>query len=564
MDFLKNKHQNIIIVDDTPQNIKVIGTILRKEGFMISIAQSGKQALEIIEQESPDLILLDIIMPDMDGFEVCKRLKENPVTKDVPVIFLTALSGTEHTVKGFEVGAVDYVTKPIQREELMARVKTHLTIKAYREHLKEEVNIRTKELENRTSELEMANNQLISEIVERKQAENELMSLRNMLVNIIDSMPSVIVGVDSEGIVTQWNREAEKVTGVIAKDAIGHILDDVFPDIVKDMGKVHQACRERMVQKEERVARGNQGDMRYSDVMVYPLVTDGAGGAVIRVDDVTEKVRMEEMMVQSEKMLSVGGLAAGIAHEINNPLAGMMQTADVVINRLSKNIDNPANLKAAATAKTSMEAIKSFMEAREIPKMITTISETGQRIANIVENILNFARKSEGGGASYILGELLDKTLELIMTDYNLEKHYDFKEIDIRKEYEDKKALVFCEGDKIQQVLLNVLRNAAQAMHTGETKNPKLIVRTYVETSRKMVCMEIEDNGPGMDEATHKQVFEPFFTTKPVGIGTGLGMSVAYFIITENHGGEMEVESHPGSGAKFTIRLPFDGRSTSV
>ncbi|MCF8128159.1 MAG: PAS domain-containing protein [Deltaproteobacteria bacterium] len=116
-----------------------------------------------------------------------------------------------------------------------------------------------------------------------------------------------------------------------------------------------------------------------------------------------------------------------------------------------------------------------------------------------------------------------------------------------------------CEGAKIQQVLLNILSNGAQAMQAAGTKSPRLIVRTRFEKGRQMALMEIEDNGPGMDETTRKRVFEPFFTTKPVGVGTGLGLSVSYFIITENHGGEMRVESRPGTGAKFIIRLPLKG-----
>ena len=121
-----------------------------------------------------------------------------------------------------------------------------------------------------------------------------------------------------------------------------------------------------------------------------------------------------------------------------------------------------------------------------------------------------------------------------------------------------------CEGAKIQQVLLNVFRNGAQAMQEEGVENPVFIVRTKFEKERQMVCMEIEDNGPGMDEKTRKRIFEPFYTTKPSGVGTGLGLSVSYFIITENHGGEMSVESTLGSGAKFIIRLPLEGKKSGV
>ena len=113
---------------------------------------------------------------------------------------------------------------------------------------------------------------------------------------------------------------------------------------------------------------------------------------------------------------------------------------------------------------------------------------------------------------------------------------------------------------QIQQVLLNILRNGAQAMQDAGTASPRFIVRTRFDKEPSMVCLEIEDNGPGMDEITRKRAFEPFFTTKPVGVGTGLGLSISYFIITENHGGELAVESRPGSGAKFIIRLPKTGK----
>jgi signal transduction histidine kinase len=247
-----------------------------------------------------------------------------------------------------------------------------------------------------------------------------------------------------------------------------------------------------------------------------------------------------------------------MAHEINNPLASMMQTAHVMGQRLT-NIEVPANKIAAQKAGASLEAILKFMEIRGISPMIETIKQSGRRLAIIVDNMLSFARKCEDKTSSYALSELMEKTLELAATDFDLKKRYDFKMIEIRKEYADNLPLVPCEGSQIQQVFFNILQNGAQAMQAGGTENPRFIVRSYFEKERNMICMEIEDNGPGMGESTRKRLFEPFFTTKAVGVGTGLGLSGAYFIITENHGGEMAVESQPGSGAKFSIRLPLEG-----
>jgi len=162
----QKKDQHILVVDDNLRNIQLIGTILREEGFPFSYAQSGKQALEIADTNPPNLILLDIMMPGMDGFETCEILKSNPKTNDIPVIFLSALSDTSKKVEGFNLGAVDYVTKPVQREELLARVEAHLEIQIYRKHLEKEIQIRTENL--------------MREVEERKKIEEQLVQAQKM------------------------------------------------------------------------------------------------------------------------------------------------------------------------------------------------------------------------------------------------------------------------------------------------------------------------------------------------------------------------------------------------
>ncbi|MBU2512744.1 PocR ligand-binding domain-containing protein [bacterium] len=397
------------------------------------------------------------------------------------------------------------------------------------------------------------------DITERKQAEEKLIKAQTYISNIIDSMPTMLISVDTEGKVTQWNMEAQQATGVLTRDAVGQPLTKVIPRLASEMERIRRAISERCEQTGSKIARQEDNETLYEDISVYPLIANGVDGAVIRIDDVTDKVRMEEMMIQSEKMISVGGLAAGMAHEINNPLAGMMQTAHVMKDRLS-DTEMAANKRVAAKIGISMDGIKTFMEERGILRMISSINESGHRVAEIVENMLSFARKSDSAVIDHDLNGLMDKTLELAATDYDLKKQYDFKLIEIKKEYENNLPEVPCEGAKIQQVLLNILRNGAQAMQNAKTEKPVFIVRTWLDKGQKTVCLEIEDNGPGMDEVTCKRIFEPFYTTKPVGEGTGLGLSVSYFIITENHGGELTVESRPGSGSKFIIRLPLEKR----
>ena len=400
-------------------------------------------------------------------------------------------------------------------------------------------------------------------IADSKKDEEDLRQLRNYLLsNIINSMPSILIGVDKSGKITQWNSRAVHETEILPEDAIGQPIEKVFPRLASEMDRIRQAMKSQQVLSELKRVRQGEGETRFEDMTIYPLIANGVEGAVIRIDDVTERVRIQEMMVQSEKMLSVGGLAAGMAHEINNPLAGMIQTANVLINRLDTKQKIPANQRAADELGIKMEDIHAFMEKREIPRMLTAIHESGKRVADIVQNMLSFSRKSEALISTHYMDELLDKTLELAATDYDLKKHYDFRKIEILREYEKNLPGVPCEAVKIQQVLLNILRNGAEAMQEKNIRKPRFILRTMYEREQKFVRIEVEDNGPGMEEAVRKRVFEPFFTTKPPGVGTGLGLSVSYFIIVENHHGEIFVESQPGEGTKFVIRLPLE-RDTS-
>jgi signal transduction histidine kinase len=144
---------------------------------------------------------------------------------------------------------------------------------------------------------------------------------------------------------------------------------------------------------------------------------------------------------------------------------------------------------------------------------------------------------------------------------YDFKNKYDFQRFNIIREYDPFLPKIPCAQNQIQQVILNLLTNAAQAIseQNGQEEEPKIILRTIRDND--MARVEIEDNGPGMLESIRKRVFEPFFTTKAVGVGTGLGLSVSYFIITEHHNGTMSVESEPGKGAKFTICLPLKGKN---
>ena len=397
----------------------------------------------------------------------------------------------------------------------------------------------------------------VQDITERKRDEAALRRLRNYLSNIIDSMPSILVAVDVDGRVTLWNRWAAQATGLRAETVLSQPVGDVFPRLASEMGCIKDSIRERRVIRSPKAVRDSADGSRFEEITVFPLVSNGVEGAVIRVDDVTERVRLEEMMIQSEKMLSVGGLAAGMAHEINNPLAGILQSVSILENRLLG--DLPANRKAAERAGITPDGLSAYLTSRKLPGMIENIREAGTRAADIVRNMLSFTRKSDRVVSHQDIGSLLDRTIELVHTDYDMKKSYDFKQIHIERAYDPSVPPVPCVASKIQQVFMNILKNGAEAMAeaTDAPDPPAFVLR--VQDDGDWVRVEIEDNGPGMDEATRRRIFEPFYTTKPVGQGTGLGLSVSYFIITEDHDGEMSVRMADGGGTCFVIRLPKKG-----
>lgn len=272
--------------------------------------------------------------------------------------------------------------------------------------------------------------------------------------------------------------------------------------------------------------------------------------------DVTERLRIEDMMAQTEKMIMVSGLAAGMAHEINNPLGAIMQHAQNIERRVSGDIE--ANRRVAAEVGVSLDLVREYLERRGILSFIGHIRSAGVRASDIISQMLQFSSRSDKGSVHTDLTAVLERAVGLAATDYDMKKSYSFRSIEIIRCYATEPVPVDIALQEIEQVLLNILKNSAQAMaDTSLLRPPRIILRTGV--AEGMALLEIEDNGPGMDEATRIRIFEPFFTTKEVGIGTGLGLSVAYAIITKGHHGSIEVRSQPGEGSCFRIKLPMRG-----
>lgn len=401
---------------------------------------------------------------------------------------------------------------------------------------------------------------IATDITERKRSEEQVRQMQVHLQQVVDLMPSVLVGVDPDALITEWNAQAEVYSGRDAASVLGQPVQQVLADFPLDWAAIQQAVVTGEIYRVSKIAHATKAGSRTLDLVVYPLhETGGIRGAVLRIDDTTERVRMEEMLVQSEKMVSVGGLAAGMAHEINNPLAGILQNLQVLRNRLWK--DLPKNRSVADALGLDLTILEAYLEQRKAMTMFDDVEASARRAAAIVANMLSFSRKSDASAVktSHDLASLLDQTLALAASDFNLKKQYDFRKIDIVREYEAHLPPVPCDAGSLQQVFFNLMHNAAQAMGTqedgGGIAKPRLTLRLHYHHNKMRI--EVADNGPGMPPEVSKRIFEPFYTTKTTGEGTGLGLAVAYFIVTESHNGALNVISTPGQGSRFVIDLPL-------
>ena len=432
--MLSSQQGEILIVDDIPTNIKLLYEVLQQSNYKVSIAKNAESAFKKLEKIVPDLILLDVMMPGLDGFEVCKKLKQNPKTRDIPVIFMTALTDEVDKVKGLSIGAVDYITKPIHPDEVLARIKVHLTL--------------------RHTQM-----QLLSEITERKQTEREL----------------------------------------------------------------HHALSE------------------------------------------LQKTQIQ--LVHNEKMLSLGQLVAGVAHEINNPVNFIhanlhhaeryVEDLLEIIGLYKRYIPNPPKEISAKMTEIDLDYLE-----KDLVKILNSMSLGTSRICDIVFSLRNFSRHHEAEVKQADIHEGIDSTLTILQG--SLQRNNSYPDIQVVKDYGSLPLIECCAG-QLNQVFMNLLSNAIEAVNERDATrtvaeaiaNPSMIkISTMVENQRLLI--QIMDNGLGIPEDLRSQIFNPFFTTKEVGKGTGMGLSISYGIITETHKGKLWCEPNlDQQGTRFCIELPI-------
>ncbi|MEW6288649.1 MAG: cache domain-containing protein [Thermodesulfobacteriota bacterium] len=377
-------------------------------------------------------------------------------------------------------------------------------------------------------------------IRDRRKNEGEMLRLRAMLSSIVNSMPSILVGVDQDGRVIQWNHEAEKQTGITAAAALGGMLSEVLPQLAGQKENIRQAIEERQPKKTTRVVDQRDGKSRYADIIVYPLIGEAVAGAVIRIDDVTEQVDAEtektKLLTQlqhAQKMEAIGALASGIAHDFNNILTPILGYADMIRN------ETPEDSHVCA--------------------YLTAVLSAGNRAKDLVSQILSFSRQREQERQPVHIHLIVKEALKLLRASIPTT-------IDIQTDIDQKCCQVLADPSQIHQIVMNLCTNSYHAMRaTGgvlavslapidigpeDAKNisPDLDPGPYVH-------LAIKDSGHGMDHMTMERIFEPYFTTKKEGEGTGLGLSVVHNIV-KSHGGHVTAASELGKGATFHVYLP--------
>lgn len=351
----------------------------------------------------------------------------------------------------------------------------------------------------------------------------ELQRLKSYNESVIQSITAGVVVVDSEGAVRVWNSFMESFCGVEASRAVGRNIDDVLPEdllqtLRQALGGSHWRIPE-VTRLDRTCLSSPSGEHRLVNIHLSPFVAqeDVLTGTLLLFDDVTEKVQLEDQLVQAEKLTSIGLLAAGVAHEVNTPLAGISSYAQLLLD------STPAS------------------DSRR--DLLEKIEKQSFRASRIVNNLVNFARVRDGDFRDVNLNSLMLETVSL------LEHQLWSQSVEVSLRLDPALPRTRGHEGKLQQVFVNLLMNAKDAMPEGGD----ITVRSYRRNSGLVV--EVTDTGKGIPGDLLHRIYDPFFTTKDVGKGTGLGLSVCYGIVQE-HEGRIQARSQVGEGSTFRIYLP--------
>jgi C4-dicarboxylate-specific signal transduction histidine kinase/CheY-like chemotaxis protein len=515
---MKNRSNDLVlIVDDNPNNIQVLATIMAECGYELGIAQNAHEVYQFLEENTPELILLDVEMPDIDGYEVCCTIKADPKLKEIPIIFLTVKSETEDIVKGFDLGAVDYITKPFNRKELISRVRTHISLKRSRDELAK----KNQELENvlqarqkleeekdlLTKKLLQHHNLLEKTVAERTK---ELSAANEKISKIVDSITDGFAAFDKDWNYIYINDHHAFPNHKTAKDILGKRVWDVFPNAVDTFlyQEFHRAMTERIPVHFE---TPSYHDDSWSDVNVYPF----DDGICCFYKDISDKKKYEKEMKRLSGLDLIGQMAAGISHEIRNPMT---------------------------TVRGFLQLLSTKDDCVQYSEFFTLMIDELDRANSIITEFLSMGNTRTTNLQELDLNLIIHDIMPLLHADAsNQNKQIQLETTEIPR--------LQLNRNEIRQLLLNLYRNGLEAMSEGKV----LTIRTYKEED--YVVLALQDQGQGIKPEVLEKLGTPFFSTKDN--GTGLGLGVCYAIVARHHA-KIEIQTGP-EGTTFFVKFRTQG-----
>jgi two-component system, cell cycle sensor histidine kinase and response regulator CckA len=550
----------VLIVDDSPTQAEELRYVLESEGFEADIAADGPGALSRLASGRYDLVISDIVMPAMSGYELCRAIKSDRSRRDLPVILLTTLSDPMDIIQGLECGADNFLTKPYEPDYLISRVRCMLENKRMRAGGKLSVGVEIfflgrkftvtsdkeqildllistfedivrNSLDLQQSKLELAAAKLKIEDYARR-LEGEVRVSEQRYSALMEHANDAILIADEQGKIAHVNRRAEELLGTPADTIVGR----TFPDLVIPGERDRTAAQFRRLRDD---GRAQWRDVQLArpgaapgcaDVSASLVHTDGSSSVMFIARDMTEANRLRQQVLHNEKLATVGTLAAGIAHEINNPTA-------VILGNLSCIAEHVGGAGSDMSPEDLQEALRDSMHAAE-------------RVRDIVRDLKGFSHLDEGDVGLVDVHERIDTSLRMAANEVRYRAR-------IEKRYAPGLPRILASAGRLNQLFLNILVNAAQAIEEGRVEQNVIVISTRALGAS--ICVEISDTGKGIPPEIVPRIFDPFFTTKPVGVGTGLGLSICHDIV-KKHGGEISVKSEVGRGTTFTLVLPREGR----
>ncbi|HEY8906768.1 MAG TPA: response regulator, partial [Rhodoferax sp.] len=405
---MNDRVANVLIVDDNPTNLEVVISYLTQAGLRTMVARTGEVGLQLARAENPDLILLDLMMPDLNGFDVCQRLKATEQTRTIPVIYMTASNSTMDKVRGFQLGAVDFVTKPIAAQELLARVKAHLTIA----RLQQDLQAANADLElrvtARTGELRAANTQLQRELAERRQAEEALRESETKYRRIVDTSHEGIMQLGLGGEIVFVNARMAEMTGYRAEEMIGKSSTTfLFEEDVPDYTRRMESRRWGVSELYESRIRRKDGQTVWVLASASPIFDDERRfqGSFAMVTDITERKQAEAEILQLNQKLEqrvvertaqleaankeLEAFSYSVSHDLRSPLRHIDGFLDLLKARMSGALDDKS---------------LHFMD---------TISGAVNHMGMLIDDLLSFSRmgRSEMAATDVDLGALLKEVI---------------------------------------------------------------------------------------------------------------------------------------------------------